>query len=123
MQRWLALVLPALLIGLASPAWADKDKDNKGGKGNKHGHGGGPAVLVQPVRGIVPPQEPALVYQYYPTQYSAGPCPALGAPAGPRDRARPGPRRRLPVLPHRILRRPLPAWPRQEGQWLPAAGP
>jgi hypothetical protein len=74
MRRALALVVPALLIGLASPAWADKDKD-KGGKGNKHGHGGGPAVVVQPVRVIVPDRDRAVVYQYYRTEYSAGRCP------------------------------------------------
>ena len=74
MRRALALVIPALLIGLASPAWADKDKD-KGGKGNKHGHGGGPAVVVQPVRVVVPAQDRAIVYQYYRTEYSAGRCP------------------------------------------------
>ena len=74
MRRALALVIPALLIGLASPAWADKDKD-KGGKGNKHGQGGGPAVVVQPVRVVVPAQDRAIVYQYYRTEYSAGRCP------------------------------------------------
>jgi hypothetical protein len=75
MRRALALVLPALLIGLASPAWADKDKD-KGGKG-KHGqgHGGGPAVVVQPMRVVVPDRDRAVVYQYYRTEYSAGRCP------------------------------------------------
>ena len=42
MRRALALVIPALLIGLASPAWAEKDKDNKGkGKRNGKGHKGG----------------------------------------------------------------------------------
>ena len=76
MRRALALVIPALLIGLASPAWAEKDKDNKG-KG-KHGHGdrgGGPAVVVQPVRVIVPDRDRAVVYQYYRSEYSAGRCP------------------------------------------------
>ena len=76
MRRALALVIPALLIGLASPAWAEKDKDNKG-KG-KHGHGdrgGGPAVVVQPVRVIVPERDRAVVYQYYRTEFSAGRCP------------------------------------------------
>jgi hypothetical protein len=76
MRRALALVVPALLIGLASPAWADKDKDNKG-KG-KHGHGdrgGGPAVVVQPVRVVVPDRDRAIVYQYYRTEFSAGRCP------------------------------------------------
>ena len=76
MRRALALLIPALLIGLASPAWAEKDKDSKG-KG-KHGHGdrgGGPAVVVQPVRVVVPAQDRAIVYQYYRTEYSAGRCP------------------------------------------------
>ena len=76
MRRALALVIPVLLIGLASPAWADKDKDNKG-KG-KHGHGdrgGGPAVVVQPVRVIVPDRDRTVVYQYYRTEFSAGRCP------------------------------------------------
>ena len=76
MRRALALVIPALLIGLASPVWADKDKDNKG-KG-KHGHGdrgGGPAVVVQPVRVVVPDRDRAIVYQYYRTEFSAGRCP------------------------------------------------
>ena len=75
MRRALALVIPVLIVGLASPAWTDKDKDNKGGKGNKHGHGGGPAVVVQPVRVVVPAQDRAIVYQYYRTEYSAGRCP------------------------------------------------
>lgn len=75
MRRALALVIPALLIGLASPAWADKDKD-KGPKG-KHGHGnrGGPAAVVQPVRVVVPAQDRAIVYQYYRSEFSAGRCP------------------------------------------------
>jgi hypothetical protein len=75
MRRALALVVPALLLGLASPAWADKDKD-KGPKG-KHGHGnrGGPAVVVQPVRVVVPAQDRAIVYQYYRSEFSAGRCP------------------------------------------------
>jgi hypothetical protein len=75
MRRALALVIPALLIGIASPAWADKDKDNKG-KG-KHGHGdrGGPAVVVQPVRVVVPDRDRTVVYQYYRSEFSAGRCP------------------------------------------------
>ena len=75
MRRALVLVIAALAAGLASPAWADKDKDNKG-KG-KHGHGdrGGPAIVVQPVRVVVPDRDRAIVYQYYRTEYSAGRCP------------------------------------------------
>jgi hypothetical protein len=76
MRRALALVIPALILGLAAPASADKDKD-KGGKG-KHGHGdrgGGPAVVVQPVRVVVPDRDRVVVYQYYRSEYSAGRCP------------------------------------------------
>jgi len=73
MLRALVLATSALLVGLASPAWADKDKD-KGGKG-KHGQGrGGPAV-VQPLRVVVPDQDRAIVYQYYRNEFSAGRCP------------------------------------------------
>ena len=73
MLRALVLATSALLVGLASPAWADKDKD-KGGKG-KHGQGrGGPAV-VQPVRVVVPDHDRAIVYQYYRSEFSAGRCP------------------------------------------------
>lgn len=73
MRRALVLVIAALAAGLASPAWADKDKGNKG----KHGQGnrGGPAVVVQPVRVIVPAQDRAVVYQYYRSEFSAGRCP------------------------------------------------
>jgi hypothetical protein len=74
MLRALVLATSALLVGLASPAWADKDKD-KGGKG-KHGQGrGGPAVVVQPVRVVVPDHDRAIVYQYYRNEFSAGRCP------------------------------------------------
>ncbi|GEP59930.1 hypothetical protein [Reyranella soli] len=75
MRRALALVIPALLLGLAAPAWADKDKD-KGHKG-KHGHGdrGAPVVVVQPVRVIIPDRDRAVVYQYYRSEFSAGRCP------------------------------------------------
>jgi hypothetical protein len=73
MLRALVLATSALLVGLASPAWADKDKD-KGGK-SKHGQSrGGPAV-VQPVRVVVPDHDRAIVYQYYRNEFSAGRCP------------------------------------------------
>lgn len=72
MLRALVMATSALLLGLASPAWADKDK---GGKG-KHGQGrGGPAVVVQPVRVVVPDHDRAIVYQYYRSEFSAGRCP------------------------------------------------
>ena len=75
MRRVLVLAISALAVGLAPPAWAEKDKD-KGGKG-KHGHGdrGGPAVVVQPVRVVVPDRDRTIVYQYYRTEYAAGRCP------------------------------------------------
>ena len=50
----------------------------------------GQAVVVQPVRVVVPIRDRTIVYKYYRTEF---------------------------------VRRPLPAGPRQEGQWLPAAGP
>jgi len=74
MRIALALVAPALVIGLATAAWADNDKDKDRGKG-KHGKGGPPVVVVQPVRIVVPQRDRAIVYQYYRTEYSAGRCP------------------------------------------------
>jgi hypothetical protein len=74
MRRALALVIPALVLGFASSAWAEKDKD----KGNKHGHGpkGGQAVIVQPVRFVIPDRDRLLVYSYYRTEFvSVGRCP------------------------------------------------
>ena len=73
MRRALVLAISALAVGLASPAWADRDKD-KGGKG-KHGRGGPPVVVVQPVRVVVPDQDRRVVYQYYRSEFSAGRCP------------------------------------------------
>jgi hypothetical protein len=76
MRRALVLVIAAFATVLAScPAWADRDKD-KGHKG-KHGHGnrGGPAVVVQPLRVVVPERDRAIVYQYYRSEFSAGRCP------------------------------------------------
>ena len=75
MRRTLALVVPALLLGLAAPALADKDKD-KGNKG-KHGHGhrGDPTVVVQPGPVFVPDRDRAIVYQYYRNEFAAGRCP------------------------------------------------
>ena len=110
MRRALALVIPALIVGLAAPAWADKDKD-KGGKGNKHGHGGGPAVVVQPVRVVVPAQDRAVVYQYYRTEYSAGRCP-LGLAKKGNGCLPPGQAKKLWVigqpLPPAVLYEPVP---------------
>ncbi len=74
MRGVIGLVVPALLIGLASPAWADKDKD----KGNKHGHHkqrGQPAVVVQPIRVVIPDRDRGIVYSYYRTEFAAGRCP------------------------------------------------
>ena len=85
--RWLWSI-PALILGLASPAWADKDKD-KGGKG-KHGHGG----AAQPSS----------------SSRSAWSSPTATAPSSTSTTA--------PNTPPAAARRA-----RQEGQWLPAAGP
>jgi hypothetical protein len=109
MRRALALVIPALILGLASPAWADKDKDK--GKG-KHGHGhGGPAVVVQPVRVVVPAQDRAVVYQYYRSEFSAGRCPPGLARKG-NGCLPPGQARTLWVigqpLPPAVIHEPLP---------------
>jgi hypothetical protein len=73
MRTMLVLLMSALCcIGLAAPAWADKDKD----KG--HGRGHGPrseAVVVQPVRVIVPDRDRTLVYTYYRREVVTGGCP------------------------------------------------
>jgi hypothetical protein len=72
MRALVLLVVPAFVVGLASSAWADKDKD----KGGKHGHGNRQqAVIVQPVRIVVPERDRTIVYQYYRTEFSAGRCP------------------------------------------------
>lgn len=77
MRRTLALVVPALLIGFAAPALADKDKDkgNKGKHGHGHGHRGGPTVVVQPGPVFVPDRDRAIVYRYYRNEFAAGRCP------------------------------------------------
>jgi hypothetical protein len=72
MRLALAACLPALCVGFA--AWADKDKD----KGHGHGHGHGPrteAVIVQPVRVVVPIRDRTIVYSYYRSEFVAGRCP------------------------------------------------
>jgi hypothetical protein len=70
MRAALFVILPALCTGIASSAWADKDK------GNKHGHKHrGQAVTVQPVRVVVPDRDRAIVYDYYRAEFSAGRCP------------------------------------------------
>lgn len=107
MRRALVLVIAALAAGLASPAWADKDKGNKG----KHGHGnrGGPAV--QPVRVVVPDHDRAVVYQYYRSEFSAGRCPPGLAKKG-NGCLPPGQAKKLWVigqpLPPAIVYEPLP---------------
>jgi len=73
MRRALALVIPALVLGAATSALADKDKGSKGKHG--HGHRGGPPAAFQPVRVVVPNQDRAIVYQYYRREFSAGRCP------------------------------------------------
>lgn len=70
MRTAFLVILPVLCAGIASSAWADKDK------GNKHGHKHrGPVVVVQPVRVVVPDRDRAIVYDYYRAEFSAGRCP------------------------------------------------
>jgi hypothetical protein len=84
MRRALALVIPALVLGVASSAWADRDRD-KGHKGRHgHGHRGGPVIVVQPIRVVVPDRDRAVVYQYYRSEFSAGRCPPGLAKKGSR---------------------------------------
>jgi hypothetical protein len=48
----------------------------RGGKGKHAQDRGGPAVVVQPVRVVVPDHDRAIVYQcYYRSEFSAGRCP------------------------------------------------
>ncbi len=73
MRRALVLVIAALLLGVASSAWADRDKGHKGRHG--HGHRGGPVIVVQlqPIRVVVPDRHRAVVYHR--NEFSAGRCP------------------------------------------------
>ena len=94
MRTALVFLVPALCVGLAASAWAEKDKD----KGHGQGKGHGPrsqAVVVQPVRVIIPDRDRQVVYSYYRTEYANLRCPpGLGrrSPARPRHqtRCRPG---------------------------------
>ena len=64
MRTAFLFLVPVLCAGLATSAWAEKDKD----KG--HGKGHGPrsqAVVVQPVRVVVPDRDRQTVYTYYRT--------------------------------------------------------
>ena len=70
MRAALFLVIPALCAGFASSAWADKDKDK-----GKHGKGRSEAVVVQPVRVVVPDRDRTIVYTYYRTEFASRPCP------------------------------------------------
>jgi hypothetical protein len=70
MRTALLFVVPAICAGLASSAWAEKDKD----KGHGRGHGRSEAVLVPPVRMIVPDRDRTTVYTYYRSEFARG-CP------------------------------------------------
>ena len=75
MRRALALVIPALVMGLATSAVADKDKD-RGKHGNGKGPKGGQPAFVQPVRYVIPDRDRVVVYRYYRTELvSLGHCP------------------------------------------------
>ena len=70
MRAVLGLVAPLLVVGLATSAWADDDKGKHGrGHGNR-----GQAVVIQPIRVVVPDRDRGIVYQYYRTEFSAGRC-------------------------------------------------
>ena len=74
MRTALVFLVPALCVGLAASAWAEKDKD----KGHGQGKGHGPrsqAVVVQPVRVIIPDRDRQVVYSYYRTEYANPRCP------------------------------------------------
>src|SRR5262245_52172291 len=74
MRAALFVLVPILCAGLATTAWADKDKE----KGHGRGHGHGPrnqAIIVQPVRVVVPERDRTLIYTYYRTEYVAARCP------------------------------------------------
>ena len=110
MRRALALVIPALLLAFASPAWADKDNNKgKGKRGN--GNRGGPAVIVQPIRVVVPYQDRVTVYRYYRNEFAAGRCPPGLARKG-NGCLPPGQAKKLRVigqpLPPAVVYRPVP---------------
>jgi len=72
MRTALLFLVPALCAGLAATAWADKDKDKGHGKGRGHRS---QAVVVQPVRVIVPDRDRRVVYGYYRSEFANGRCP------------------------------------------------
>ena len=72
MRATLFVLVPALSLGLASSAWADNNKE----KGGSREHGPrSKAVVVQPVRVIVPDRDRTIVYTYYRREFVAGRCP------------------------------------------------
>jgi hypothetical protein len=73
-----------LSAALASPAFAQKDKDDKPGRGGPpdkgqgqgQGHGQGPAQAGAPqVNIVINDRDRSAVYGYYRTEYAAGNCP------------------------------------------------
>jgi hypothetical protein len=71
MRTALVFLVPALCAGLATAAWADKDKDKgKHGKGERS-----QAVVVQPVRVVIPDRDRRVVYSYYRTEVAGQRCP------------------------------------------------
>src|SRR5258707_12131702 len=72
MRTALVFLVAALCAGLATSAGAEKDKDKDKG----HGHGQrSQAVVVQPVRVIIPDRDRQVVYSYYRTEYANPRCP------------------------------------------------
>ena len=72
MRIAVVFLVPALCVGLAASAWAEKDKDKEKGRG----HGQRPqVVVVQPTRVIIPDRDRQVVYSYYRTEYANMRCP------------------------------------------------
>jgi Ni/Co efflux regulator RcnB len=90
-MRLASLAIVALLsAAIATPAFAQKDKDDKPGrggppdrgasaspgKGQGQGHGQGPAQAASPqVNVVINDRDRNAVYGYYRAQYAAGHCP------------------------------------------------
>lgn len=87
-MRIIRLVLvSALCAGLASPAWADNDKNkgkgndrgqsqgNRGDKGNDNKGNDRATVIQTPTQVVVTDRDRTTVYTYYRTEFVRGDCP------------------------------------------------
>ncbi len=83
------VLVSALCAGLASPAWADNDKNkgkgndndrgqsqgNRGDKGNDNRGNDRATVSQTPTRVVVTDRDRTTVYTYYRTEFTSGNCP------------------------------------------------